>query len=141
MSLYAANATCQMMCEVAQLASYHGRDPGYFGDYFIPITQGIGLGGLAVGSIISLAQWHFKYFKAPKTQDPLPHAESRSWKKWICGGSSVLKFSALTLSVTTYTVAFLDNVSLLLPGAPPSDYFPLWDIGIIWRNCYEACTS
>lgn len=122
------NATCQMICFVDQLISYHNQSPGYVGNYTIPSYNAIALAGAATAGTIYVAQQLFRGATNMCAKQWARDCGTLTYKSYLPKAVSVLKWSALTIGVGARVVALLDNIAFLIPMAPPSDYFPVWTI-------------
>lgn len=132
---YITNYTCEVLCEAATIASFHGRVPGYYGNILVPVTMGVGLGSVALAAGITVAKV-LKCF--PRNSDTqAPRQEPRVWKQWI----SFAGKAASVLAIASFTAGLLDNLGLLPPGTKPSTQFAIDDITYAISNCFWNCSS
>lgn len=135
MKYYITNYTCEVLCEAAVIASYHGRDPGYYGNILVPVTMGVGLGSLALVTGITVAK-ALKCF--PRNSDTqAPRQEPRVWKQWI----SFAGKAASVIAIASFAAGLLDNLGLLPPGTKPSTQFRAEKLTDAIGNCFWNCTS
>lgn len=134
------NATCQMICYVDELLSYHKQSPGYVGNYTIPIYNSVALGGMALAGTIYIAQQLLRGATLSSTPDGNQSFGKKIYRSCLPITASIVKWTALSIGVGARVVGLMDNISMFPPGGPPSDYYPVWTI--TWdftHRCYSAC--
>jgi len=132
-----ANYTCQVLSLVEKFASFHGQEPGYYGNQLVITTLGFGLGGLAIAGGITVAKVAKSLLCSKKKQqyEALePRVEPRSYMSFSTGSKI-----ANVISIASFAVGFLDSVGLL-PPFRPSTQFQIDAISSAVEFCIDNCT-